>query len=50
MIEIKFSLKNWLNDLNEIENLTGIDFFPELPDKLENELEKTSNYKHWALK
>jgi len=35
--------------INEIERLTEIDFFPELPDELENKLESNSNYKNWSF-
>lgn len=35
--------------IDEIESLTGIDFFPALPDGIENELEKSSDYKGWSF-
>ena len=37
----------WLVDF--IEKLNWIDFFPNLNDKIENSLEKNSNYKTWSL-
>ena len=43
-------LYQFVTSIDEIEILTGIDFFPELPDKLENKIEKSSSYKHWAFK
>ncbi|HEU4496681.1 MAG TPA: DNA/RNA non-specific endonuclease [Flavobacterium sp.] len=35
--------------VDEVETITGIDFFPALPDAVENELEKSSNYKSWSF-
>lgn len=35
--------------VDEIEKMTGIDFFPELEDNIENELEKNANYKKWSF-
>jgi endonuclease G len=43
-------LYQFVTSIDEIETLTGIDFFPELPDKIENEIEKSSSYKNWAFK
>ena len=43
-------LHQFVISIDEIETLTGIDFFPELPDKIENEIEKSSSYKNWAFK
>ena len=43
-------LYHFVTSIDEIETLTGIDFFPELPDELENKIEKLSNYKRWAFK
>lgn len=34
---------------NDVEKRTGIDFFPQLDDKLENALEKNSDYKGWSF-
>lgn len=36
--------------VDSIEKLTGIDFFPELEDTLENELEASADYKSWSFK
>ena len=35
--------------VDSIERLTGIDFFPQLDDALENKLEASSNYKDWSF-
>jgi endonuclease G len=35
--------------VDEVEKLTGIDFFPELEDDLENKLEASSSYKNWSF-
>ena len=43
-------LYQFVTSIDEIEDLTGIDFYPELPDDIENELEKSSDYKHWAFR
>jgi endonuclease G len=34
---------------DEVEKQTGIDFFPQLDDKVENALEKNNNYKSWSF-
>lgn len=44
------ALYQFATSIDEIEILTGIDFFPELPDEIENEIEKSSSYKNWAFK
>ena len=35
--------------IDEIEKKTGIDFFPILPDSVEDKLEKSSDYKSWSF-
>lgn len=35
--------------VDQIEKMTGIDFFPKLNDKIENSLEKNSDYKSWSF-
>ncbi len=35
--------------VDSIEKMTGIDFFPKLDDKIENSLEKNSDYKAWSF-
>ena len=32
-----------------VEKQTGIDFFPQLDDKVENALERNSDYKSWSF-
>jgi len=45
----KKPLYEFVVSVDEIERLTGIDFFPALPDKIENELEKRNDYKAWSF-
>jgi len=42
-------LYDFVVSVDEIEKLTGIDFFPILPDNVENSLEKISDYKAWSF-
>ncbi|PWK19220.1 DNA/RNA non-specific endonuclease [Xanthomarina spongicola] len=42
-------LYKFVVSVDSIEELTGIDFFPELEDSLENELEASSSYKDWSF-
>lgn len=42
-------LYKFVVSVDEIEKLTGIDFFSELDNALENKLESSSNYKNWNL-
>jgi len=42
-------LYDYVLSVDEIEKMTGIDFFPILPDTIENELEKRSDYKDWSF-
>lgn len=35
--------------VDDIEKMTGIDFFPKLSDAIENELESKSDYKEWSF-
>lgn len=43
-------LYNFVVSIDEIEKLTGIDFFKSLPDKIEDTLEKSSSYKKWSFR
>ncbi|WP_166967871.1 DNA/RNA non-specific endonuclease [Yeosuana marina] len=43
-------LYSFVVSVDSIEKLTGIDFFPELDDSVENKLEASSNYKNWSFK
>lgn len=42
-------LYNFVVAVDKIEKMTAIDFFPNLDDATENELEKNSNYKKWSF-
>jgi endonuclease G, mitochondrial len=42
-------LNAFVVSIDKIEQLTGIDFFPKLPDTIENKLEKSSDYKGWSF-
>ena len=43
-------LYEFVVSVDSIEKMTGIDFFPKLDDKIENNLEKNSDYKAWNFK
>lgn len=43
------SLYSFVVPVDTIEKMTGIDFFPELEDELENKLESESNAKSWKF-
>jgi len=40
-------LQSYVVSVDSIESLTGIDFFPSLPDKIENKIEANYNLKDW---
>ena len=42
------SFKKWAVTVDEVERRTGLDFFPSLPDKVENALESHADPDHWA--
>lgn len=42
-------LYEFVVSIDSIEKMTGIDFFPKLDDKIENSLEKSSDYKAWSF-
>ena len=42
-------LYEFVVSVDEVEALTGIDFFPELEDTIENTLEASSSYKNWSF-
>ncbi|GAA4887826.1 DNA/RNA non-specific endonuclease [Flaviramulus aquimarinus] len=42
-------LYEFVVSVDKIEALTGIDFFPELDDTIENKLEASSSYKGWSF-
>ncbi len=37
----------YVNTIDDVERITGIDFFPALPDKVEKEVEATSSLEDW---
>ncbi len=37
----------FVNTVDDVERITGIDFFPSLPDEIENEVEAYSNLEDW---
>jgi len=41
------ALYQFTTSIDNLESLTGIDFFPELPDDIENKLEKSDSYRNW---
>ncbi|WP_306354090.1 DNA/RNA non-specific endonuclease [Flavobacterium sp. '19STA2R22 D10 B1'] len=43
-------LYEFVVSVDSIEKMTGIDFFPELPDDIENRLEKAVDYKEWSFR
>jgi endonuclease G len=47
--ESKNPLYSFVVSVDRIEKMTGIDFFPKLNDKIENRLEKSSDYKNWSF-
>lgn len=42
-------LYEFVVSVDEVEAITGIDFFPELEDNLENKLEASNSYKDWSF-
>lgn len=42
-------LSSFVVSVDHIEEMTGIDFFPKLKDDLENQLEKSGDYKNWSF-
>lgn len=42
-------LYEFVVDVDSIEKMTGIDFFSQLPDAVENKFEKNSDYKTWSF-
>lgn len=40
-------LDSYVNSVDEVERITGIDFFPALPDDLEKKVEASYNLKLW---
>jgi len=44
------ALYTFVTSIDEIEKLTNIDFFPKLPDDLENKIEASTSYKNWIFR
>ncbi|NRR91613.1 DNA/RNA non-specific endonuclease [Winogradskyella undariae] len=42
-------LYKFVVSVDSLETLTGIDFFPELEDRIENKLEASASYKSWSF-
>ena len=42
-------LYEFVISVDELENITGIDFYPNLSDSIENILEKSNDYKDWSF-
>jgi endonuclease G len=42
-------LYEFVVSVDDIEKMTGIDFYPNLEDKIENQLESKSDYKEWSF-
>ena len=40
---------DYVNSVDEVERITGIDFFPSLPDKTEQKVEKEANAADWGI-
>ena len=40
-------LSSYVNSVDEVERITGIDFFPQLPDSIENKVEAERNLNDW---
>lgn len=43
------NVRNYVKSIDELEELTGIDFFPNLDDKIENEVEATYKTTDWVF-
>ena len=38
---------SYVNTVDEVERITGFDFFPALPDRVENKVEAARNWNDW---
>jgi len=43
------SINNYVISIDELEQKTGLDFFHNLPDNIENEVEQSYNKSDWGL-
>ncbi len=41
------NMQNYVVTIDDVEKLTGFDFFSSLPDAIENEIESNANFKEW---
>ncbi|MDE7412679.1 MAG: DNA/RNA non-specific endonuclease [Muribaculaceae bacterium] len=41
------NMENYMMTIDEVEKITGYDFFSELPDNIENEIESKASFKEW---
>lgn len=48
--ETSAPLYNFVISIDQLEQKTGIDFFPELPNQIENQLESNTSYKKWSFR
>ncbi len=48
-IDSEKPLNSFVVSVESIEKMTGIDFFPNLPDSIEHKIEKKSDYKNWSF-
>ena len=48
--KITLELESYVKTIDEIEKLTGIDFFYNLEDHIEDELESSVNINSWTFK
>jgi endonuclease G len=48
-VDSKKPLYEFVVSVDQIEKMTGIDFYPKLDDALESKLEKASDYKGWSF-
>jgi len=48
--DTKKPLYKFTTTIDNIEKITGIDFFPALPDAIENKIEAENNYKQWSFR
>ena len=45
--ETKKPIKSYVNSIDQVERITGIDFFPSLPDDIEKQVEAQANLDDW---
>ena len=40
-------MDSYVNSIDQVERITGLDFYSELPDEIENRVEKDFDLKEW---